>query len=445
MHYSKQELINATKARCIGDFDSVNKICIDSRDAVSGSLFIAMQGENAHGNDYAKEAIKSGASVVMTDKELEECSVPQLIVKDSLKALPDLARYHRDQLKGKVVGITGSVGKTSTRHGLTHALKGQCKVYASEKSYNNHVGLPLSLVNAPKNADVVICEVGTNHPGEITFLSDILRPDVAIITKIAPAHIGNFGSVEKIAKEKACIYSNAHIAIYPAGEFEAYFQKACSKKQMLYKVEAPSSLEKQDDTIKLSGLICGKPVEYSVPSLSVAWAENSLTVLTAVHALEFDINKAIEALCSTCVLEGRGACFLAKIGEKKITVIDDSYNANPTSMVAALDTLKQHEGRKIAVIGSMLELGDLSDKYHLDILQKVKSMEDTYVLVCGSAFKKIITAVDGTRVIGSVSTFDQVMPILVGFISDGDTVLFKASNSISLHKVVNSLQRVVGV
>lgn len=444
MLYSKQDLISATQAKCLGDFSGVEKICADSREVVPGALFIAMQGENAHGNIYVDQAIKLGATVVMTDKELDGCPVPQLVVKDSLKSLHNLARYHRRKLKGKVVGITGSVGKTSTRHGLMHALQGQCDVYASKKSYNNHVGMPLSLVNAPKEAEVVICEVGTNHPGEIAFLSEILRPDIAIITKIAPAHIGNFGSVEKIAEEKASIYQTSGVAIYPAGEFESYFQKACSNGQQMYRVEALSSLEKQDESLKVSGFVCGKRAEYLVPSLSVAWAENSLTVLTAVSVLGFDIEKAIKSLNATFILEGRGANFTALIADKKVNVIDDSYNANPASMIAALDTLSQNSGRKIAVIGSMLELGEESDKYHLDILRKVSSMDTTHVLICGSSFKRVVAEGGDLKVIGCVDTFDQVMPVLERFICDGDTILFKASNSIGLHKVVSSLEKVSG-
>lgn len=444
MLYFKEDLISATKARCIGNFESVTKVCTDSRDVVAGALFIAIQGENAHGNIYVDQAIRLGAAAIMTDKALDECAVPQLVVKNSLSALHDLARYHRRQLKGKVVGITGSVGKTSTRHGLMRALQGQCNVFASEKSYNNHVGMPLSLVNAPKEAEVVICEVGTNHPGEIAFLSEILHPDIAIVTKIAPAHIGNFGSIEKIAEEKASICQTSGVAIYPAGEFESYFQKSCSNGQKMYRVEALSSLEKQEESLKVSGFVCGKRAEYLVPSLSGAWAENSLTVLTAVSVLGFDIKKAIKSLNATFILEGRGANFTALIAEKKVTVIDDSYNANPASMIAALDTLSQSSGRKIAVIGSMLELGDSSDKYHADILRKVSYTENTHVLICGSSFKRVVTEGGDLKVVGCVDTFDQVMPVLERFICDGDTILFKASNSIELHKVVSSLEKVSG-
>lgn len=442
MLYSREDLINATKAECLNDFVGVDKVCTDSRDVVPGALFIAMQGENAHGNAYVDQAIKLGATAIMTDRPLDECSVPQLVVKNSLSALHDLARYHRKRLEGKVVGITGSVGKTSARYGLTQALRDQCKVFASEKSYNNHVGMPLSLVNAPKDAEVVICEVGMNRPGEISFLGEILYPDVAIITKIAPAHIGNLGSIEKIAVEKASIFESAAVAIYPAGEFESYFQKVCTNGQRMHRVDPPLSIEKQGGSLKVSGVVCEEQVEYSLPSLSIAWAENSLTILTAVHVLGFNINKAIEALRSTSILEGRGSCFLVSINEKKVIVIDDSYNANPASMMAALDTLNQSAGRKIVVLGSMLELGEMSHNYHVDILKKLKAMKNTHVLICGEPFAKAIAETDGVNVIGCVINFEQVMPLLEKFVKEGDMILFKASNSIGLHKVVKNLVKV---
>ncbi len=424
---------------------------IDTKTLKPGDVFVALQGENHHGNAFISSAFEKGAIAVITD-QIPATDIPSfIVVEDSLDALVKIAHFQRAAYKGKVIGVTGTVGKTSVKDALRFLIqKIGLTIHASEKSYNNHIGVPLSLANLDLNADFAILEIGTNHPGEILALSKLVLPNVAIVTAVGPGHIEYFPSVEDIAKEKISIaapLTENGIAILPANSEFFDMMKTTVNNEYKHSVVSFGETEAADvrlldvkmmgaDKQQVTADIRGTVVTYELPTPNTAWINNSLAVLTAALAMRLDVNDLVHYFRMLPMSGGRGRISSTVYNGKQITLIDDAYNANPLSMTAALETLARYPGRKVAVIGDMRELGMFSKKYHIEVGQLCNILKIDKVLTCGEWMEHAFQQLSLAQQLGHVNAYSQIEAILNEGVQDGDVIMFKASNGVKLHAVI---------
>lgn len=430
---------------------AITGFSIDTRTLKPGNVFVALTGETHHGNAFINMAIEKGAVAVITDQPYSIDALPFLLADDSLAALVKIAVHQRAAYTGKVVGVTGTVGKTSVKEALSYVLrKAGLTVHASEKSYNNHIGVPLTLANLNLDADIGVFEMGTNHPGEIIALSRLVRPNVAIVTAVGPGHIEFFPSVEDIAKEKVSIAASltqGGVAILPAdSEFfslmndtviNSYKRSSLSfgtrDTADIHTVSAERvDLDKQNIIVRAKNTI----LTCDIPSINAAWINNSLAIVAAIHALGLDIQTISKGFSTLPMSGGRGRICPATVNGKHITVIDDAYNANPLSMTSALETLAKYPGRKIAVLGDMRELGEFSEHYHVEIGKLCNALGIDKVLTCGTWMEHAFNQLTQAQKLAHVSAYAQIESALYEAVNAGDVVLFKASNGVKLHAVV---------
>ncbi|MEL7219442.1 MAG: UDP-N-acetylmuramoyl-tripeptide--D-alanyl-D-alanine ligase, partial [Pseudomonadota bacterium] len=350
---------------------------MDSRDVRPGDLFVALKGEAMDGHKFLPQAFAAGAVAAITDRPVD---FPHVLVKDTTKALHDLAHAARERCEGVRIAVTGSVGKTGVKEAIFNSLDRASRgaAHRSVRSYNNHVGVPLSLARLPARARFGVFEMGMNHAGEIAPLADHVHPHVALITTIAPAHIENLGSMEAIADEKAQIFTGlveGGTAVIPADSEHTERMVAHAAKLGVRIVTFGRS---KDADVRLLDAIPQKNggslvtadlgdarLCYTIAEPGDHWITNSLGVMAAVRAAGGDLAAAGLALAEMGGLKGRGARFDIEVIGGKALLVDESYNANPASMRATLKQLGQTPAhRRIAVLGSMKELGDFSAKFH---------------------------------------------------------------------------------
>jgi UDP-N-acetylmuramoyl-tripeptide--D-alanyl-D-alanine ligase len=451
----------ATGGQASAEF-SVSGVEIDSRDVRPGDLFVALRGEARDGHDFLEAAFAKGATAALVDRPI---AYPHILVADTGVALRQLAAASRARAPGvKVVGVTGSVGKTGVKEAIFAALDRSSRgaAHRSVRSYNNHVGAPLSLARMPARSRFGVFEMGMNNAGEIEGLTRQVRPHVAVITTIAPAHIENLGSIEAIADAKAEIFEGLEpggTAIIPA-DIPQYEQLRAAADARGAKVIAFGRSSDADmrliDTIPAANggsLVTvqfgeGRLV-YSVAEPGEHWVMNSLAVMAAVHAAGGDMGAAGLALAEMGGLKGRGARHRVAAPGGKVLVIDESYNANPASMRATLTQLGQTpSGRRIAVLGSMKELGDFAEGFHAALLEPVKAADLDLVVLVGPEMLALerelrnsgMQAVHGKpECVHCASPAEAVEQLREFGLLGGDAVLVKGSNSLGLNKVVDEL------
>ncbi|HEV7232732.1 MAG TPA: UDP-N-acetylmuramoyl-tripeptide--D-alanyl-D-alanine ligase, partial [Sphingorhabdus sp.] len=365
------ELVAATGGQPAGRFDAEG-VAFDSREIGRGDLFFAMKGEATDGHLFVDKAFANGAAGAIVS---EPVAHPHILVEDTFAALNALGVASRARMQGKVVGITGSAGKTGTKEALYAALdrSSRGKAHRSVKSYNNHVGVPLSLARMPRDTEYGVFEMGINHAGEMRELTRLVRPHAAIVTTIAPAHIEFFKDESGIADAKAEIFESlepAGTAIIPADN--AHYRRLrdaaarYTDNIVSFGFDAGADVRVLDHvgagdggsliTAKLpGGSLC-----YTLSQSGPHWIANSLAVLAAVEAVGGDLAAAGLAMAELGGLAGRGARHRISVGGGEALLLDESYNANPASMAATLGELGKYDGRKIAVLGTMKELGDRS-------------------------------------------------------------------------------------
>jgi len=449
-------IIEALKpiSHTVTDFGQITTgFSIDTRTLKPGNIFVALQGEVSHGNAFVDQAVAKGAVAVMTDQALTT-SIPVIVVSDSLAALSKIAEHQRGQFKGRVCGVTGTVGKTSVKEALGFLIQALgLKAHISDKSHNNHIGVPLTLANLNSTADIAVVEIGMNNPGEIYPLAKLTHPNVAIVTSIGPGHIETFQGVEDIAKEKISIaagLSEGGIAILPRdSEFFDLMQETVIhqyKREVVSfgrttkaDVQLVSSETISTNVVQITARVFDLEVSYELPSSNYGWVNNSLAVLAALHVLRVDVIKAAAYLKSLPIVQGRGRVYSINFNGKKITLIDDAYNANPVSMTAALENLSSYRGRKIAVIGDMRELGAFSEQYHKELGQLCEKLPIDGVLACGPDMQYAFDCLSSSKQLAHVGEYTGVLDVLSDKLQDGDVVLFKASNGTKLYQVVANI------
>lgn len=434
-------------------------ISIDTRTLKSGDLYIAIKGDNLDGHDFVKDAFAKGASAVVVSSlssDLEGKSF--FLVDDTLQALKALGAYARSQTAARVIGITGSVGKTTAKEWLGHVLASFGKIIFSKESYNNHWGVPLSLADLEDDTQFGVFEIGTNNPGEIEPLARLVRPDIAIITNIAEGHIGHFDSLDQIAEEKAEIFSGLKengtaILNYDNPQFELLKTLAQKKgAETIISVGKTKGadvqlLEYQEDpfnyTSSITAEIKGKKLQYQLPMIGEHYAFTSLLVLACADQLGLSLDIATKTLLAIKPIRGRGLQQkVTLLNGVSITLIDDAYNANPASMKAGLNvlaslTLATTKAKKIAVLGEMLELGDKTPEYHRNLNDAVKQAGVNLVFATGAGMQHLFDALpkelQGKFELKADTLISHILPHL----QEGDIVFVKGSKGSKVSRVVD--------
>ncbi len=425
------------------------RVEIDSRKVQAGDLFVAIKGERVDGHDYVAQAFANGAIAAVVSRKLD-CGGNQLLVSDTLKALEDLGKYNRARSKAKVVGVTGSVGKTSTKEMLKLALSVHGKTYATSGNYNNHIGTPLNLANLPLDTQFAVFEMGMNHVGEIAHLTHMVRPHIALITGVEAVHLEFFKDVEEIAKAKAEIFEGLEkdgIAVINADQ--PYFTNLPARKITFGVNEKANSrliyYEATASGCNVSANIGGKKFNYKLAATGKHWATISLSVLAVIDALGLSVQKSAAALSEFAEVDGRGRVIKTSINGTDILFINDSYNASPASMAAAFvktnEVWQAHgkKGRKIALLGDMLELGETSAALHAKLAANLQATGFDKVYTVGNLMKNLYDALPVNLRAGHTENSALLLPMLAGVFKAGDVLLIKGSHGSKMYEVANRI------
>jgi len=439
---------------------NVAGISIDSRTLAKSDAFFAIQGENRDGHEFVGGALKAGAglAVVARGQEQRFSGAPLLIIPDVLEGLRDLARAARARLHARVVAVTGSVGKTGTKEALRLALSANGETHASVSSYNNHWGVPLSLARCLESVKYAVFEIGMNHAGEITPLTKLVRPQVAIITTIEPVHLEYFGSLEKIADGKAEIFAGiekggATVLNRDNGQYErlvAAAETAGVGRIVSFGAHDGADarllrVSLQADSSTIEARILGQPVTYRLGVPGRHLVLNSLAALAAASLVGADLALAALALNNLKPASGRGARTLLTVPGGAVLLIDESYNANPASMRAAIALLGQAEvgdcGRRIAVLGDMLELGPTGAQLHGAIAEAVEAAKIDLVYCSGPLMRALWEALPSRVRGGYAETAAGLETTVLDAIRAGDAVMVKGSLGSKMGPIVRALER----
>ena len=437
---------------------SVTGVSIDTRTIVEGDLFVALKGDNSDGHDHVRKAFESGAAAALIDEAHADGLAgagPLYVVKDTLVALENLGRASRARSKARIVAVTGSVGKTTTKELLRVVLSSAGETHASAASYNNHWGVPLTLARMPESARYGVFEIGMNHAGEITPLVGMVRPHVVIITRIAAVHLEHFASVEAIADAKAEIFSGLQrggVAVLNRDDAQFERLRAAANEAGVRFVltfgesaEADAVLSEcvvdgEKTRVKARGL--GQDLAYVIGAPGKHIAMNSLAVLLAARAAGLDLSKAAAALADFAPPAGRGQRETLQAKDGAFTIIDESYNANPASMRAALDLLGAADGkRRIAVLGDMLELGPEGRALHAAIAEDIERNQVDLVFAAGPLMRALSEAIPGERRGAHAANAVALEPIVLDALRAGDVVMIKGSNGSRMGPLVAAMRK----
>jgi UDP-N-acetylmuramoyl-tripeptide--D-alanyl-D-alanine ligase len=449
--WTSADIAAATGGTASTDF-SAEGVTFDSREVGPGDLFLALKGETSDGHKYLEQASERGAAGVVVSVPTTH---PHVRVADTMAALNDLGRAARKRTDAKVIGVTGSVGKTGTTAALCACLDRMDPGFAhrSVKSYNNATGVPLSLARMPADTRFGVFEMGMNHAGELAALTRLVRPHVAIITAIAPAHSEFFPDESAIADAKGEIFQG----LEPGGT--AIVPHDSPHRDRLIAAAKPHAarivtfgLDKGADVCVLESMraanggtfvtarVGARELSYTIGQPGAHWVANSLAVLAAVDTVGGDLALAGLALAELGGLAGRGARFMAKVPGGEALVIDESYNANPASMRATLAVLgAETASRKLAVLGEMRELGEASAAFHAELAGPVRSAGVQSVILVGEAMAPLAAALENGMEIVHVADAAAAGDRLMAMLAPGDAVLIKGSNGVGLAKLVAAL------
>ncbi len=452
--WTAEEAAAATGGRLEGGEGwTATGVSIDTRTLERGELFVALSDQR-DGHDFAQAAIDRGASAALVSKA-DACAGPRLVVgnvQDALEKLGLAARRRSDAIR---VGVTGSVGKTSVKDTIASAFAAAGPAHFSVKSYNNHWGVPLTLARMPANTRHAVFEMGMNHAGEIRELSAQVKPHVALITRIAPAHLEMLGSVEAIADAKAEIFEGLAqdgVAVIPgddplAGRLNAAAETSRAAFILEFGTQPGAAVRVLDYTDGPDGgvgrfEVLGKTISVRIGAPGAHQAMNGAAVMAACVAAGLEPGQVADTLAELSLQPGRGARFEAALPDGgRVTVIDDSYNANPVSMASAIAGLKARAGgRKVAVLGEMLELGPDAPTLHAGLAASLKEAGVAEVIGVGALTRHLTEALPGSVAGHHAKDAETALDLLAERLRDGDVVLIKGSNASGVHKVAASLR-----
>ena len=447
--WTSRDIAEATGGAASAEFQATG-VAFDSREIGPGDLFIALKGETTDGYRFVEQALAAGAAGLLVS---EPVAGPHVRVADTMKALTDLGRAARARTQAKVIGVTGSVGKTTTKETLFAALDRGApgQVHRSVRSYNNHTGVPLSLARMPADTRFGVFEMGMNHPDEISALSALARPHVAVVTTIAAAHIEHLGSMEAIADAKAEIFEGLEpggAAIIPFDR--PYRDRLRAAAEQLGARTVTFGEGEGADARALyavpgaNGTMVTARLKETQLSFTIAqpgqhMVSNALAVLAAVEAAGGDLGLAALALAELEGLKGRGERHRIRLPGGEALLIDESYNANPASMAATLAVLGAEPGRRIAVLGTMRELGDHSEEAHAGLAAPIAEAGVACAILVGREMEPLARALPAGIEHEQVRDVDAAVAALRDRLRPGDVVLVKGSNAVGLSRLVEEL------
>ena len=446
------EIAAAVGGRAHGDFD-VTGVAYDSREVEPGHLFVALKGEATDGHLFLEKAFAAGAAGAIVS---EETARPHVRVADTNAALDALGRAARDRTGARICGVTGSAGKTGTKEALHAALDRAApgEAHRSVKSYNNHVGVPLSLARMPRETRFGVFEMGMNHAGELAALTRLVRPHVAIVTTIASAHRAFFASEEEIADAKGEIFQGLEeggIALVPhdspyrhrlAAAARPYAAKVLSfGRGDGADIRARDVVPSPNGGSLVTATLPGAELTFTISQPGEHWVSNALAVLGAVEALGGDLAAAGLALADLPGIKGRGERHRIALDGGEALLIDESYNANPASMAATLKTFGglAVAGRRIAVLGGMRELGESSDAFHAALSGPVEAAGVDLAILVGEEMEALAKALGAKVKMAHVPDSATAIELARAEARPGDAILVKGSNSIGLAALVEAL------
>ncbi|MCM2294209.1 UDP-N-acetylmuramoylalanyl-D-glutamyl-2,6-diaminopimelate--D-alanyl-D-alanine ligase [Allorhizobium sp. BGMRC 0089] len=460
--WTSDDMVAAMGGRPLGTLPAgITGISIDSRTIRPGEAFFAIKGDRVDGHDFASIAVANGAALMVVNEAklpaLGRLTVPMIVVDDVLAALGRLAVAARSRSRARIVAVTGSVGKTTTKEMLRQVLAPSGEVHAAVASFNNHWGVPLTLARMPESAAFGVFEIGMNHGGEITPLVAMVRPHLAMITTIAPAHLGNFNSVDEIAAAKAEIFTgvvpegkalinrdNPYFEYLDRAALDAGVREVHSFGQHPRAEYRLAEFDGASESSTMWAVIEGVTHEVTLPAPGRHIAENAVAALGAVHLLGGDLDAAIEALAYLQPVKGRGERHRRRLtGGGTFTLIDESYNANPASMRAAIAVLASArpdgEGRRIAVLGDMLELGEMAQELHGDLAGPLMAAGIDHVWLAGPEMAALKAQLPET--VSSVWFPDTaaLVDFAVNSVMAGDVLMVKSSLGLGFGKIVAAL------
>jgi UDP-N-acetylmuramoyl-tripeptide--D-alanyl-D-alanine ligase len=452
----------ATGAERFGPLpQAVTGVSIDSRTVADGESFFAIKGDNHDGHDFVGAALKQGAALAVVTRNRSDgygSDAPLIVVEDVLEALRKVAAAARRRSATKIVAVTGSVGKTSTKEALALALASSGETHVSAASFNNHWGVPLSLARMSEAARYGVFEIGMNHAGEITPLVRMVRPHVAIVTAVEPVHLEFFASVAEIADAKAEVFlglepggaavinrDNPYFARLRRRAEEAGVHNIVSFGQHAGAEARLLKCALHPDCSTVEAKILGQPVTYKIGAPGRHLVMNSLAVLAAASLVGADLARAAIALAQQVPAAGRGTRITLELPEGQALVIDESYNANPTSMRAALALLGQAPlgagGRRIAVIGDMLELGPTGEDLHRGLIDAIHHNGIDLVYCAGPLMGALWDVLPTSRRGGYARTAAELEAQVVAAVRAGDAIMVKASAGSRMEPIVKALVR----
>ncbi|MBO3760858.1 UDP-N-acetylmuramoylalanyl-D-glutamyl-2,6-diaminopimelate--D-alanyl-D-alanine ligase [Ciceribacter sp. L1K22] len=459
--WTSQAMADAMGGRPFGQMpEGVNGISIDSRSIGPEEAFFAIKGERVDGHDFASLAVANGASLLVVSEAklpaLGRLTVPMIVVDDVLQALERLGVAARARSRARIVAVTGSVGKTTTKEMLRTVLEPSGKVHAAVASFNNHWGVPLTLARMPEDTDYGVFEIGMNHPNEIRPLVKLVRPHVAIITTIAAAHLGNFNSLEEIAAAKAEIFEGVepggHALLNRDNAFYDFLDKAAQAAGVDnihafgQHAKAEFRLAEYDGSAESSTIwtsFGGETREVFISAPGKHIAENAVAALGAVKLLGADVDAAAQALGGLAAVKGRGQRHKLKIGRGNFTLIDESYNANPASMRAAIALLAQTppkgEGRQIAVLGDMLEMGAFSERVHAELASPLLAAGVSHVWLAGPEMRALRDALPDSVHVEYREKTEDLAKFALTKVKANDVLMVKSSLGTGFGKIVAAL------
>jgi UDP-N-acetylmuramoyl-tripeptide--D-alanyl-D-alanine ligase len=453
--FTAQELVTATGGEARGLPEGVASISIDSRELGPDALFVAIKGDRFDGHDFVADAFASGAAAAMISREKAVgLAGPLLIVSDPLDALRKLARAARARSRARIVAVTGSVGKTTTKEAMRIALSAAGETHASVKSFNNHWGVPLTLARLPRDTAFGVFEIGMNHAGEITPLVQLVRPHIAVVTSIAPAHLAAFDSIEDIARAKAEIFAG----LEPGGvallntdhqQIDLLREEAKRAGARVVTYGFAADADWRIEGYQAIGDAARADVRHSggAHSLEIAapgrhMIANATAALAAATLCGISPETALAALSRFGTQAGRGQKTLLGEGENPLVLIDESYNANTASMLAALEVFGEQAaaGKKVLVLGDMLELGERSAELHAALKDAVLASGAERIYLVGEHMAALADALGPERVTASTRSASELMEPLLTGLAYGDTVMVKGSNGVRLSSLIERIR-----
>lgn len=455
------ELLAATGGRLHGAVTKpLTAVTIDSRAVGQGDIFVAIKGDKHDGHVFVAAALRSGAGLGLVSRVTPEmlAAGPVLeVAGDPLRGLEQMGLAARARSAAQIVAVTGSVGKTSTKEMLRTALSASGETHASAASFNNHWGVPLTLARMPRSSSFGVFEIGMNHAGEITPLVSMVRPHVAIITTIAASHLGNFASLDEIADAKAEIFTG----IEPRGSAvicrdTPYFERlsaaawAAGVRSVVSFGRHPDADVRMERVALLADCCCvtadvlGETVSYRLGLPGEHMAVNSLAVLATAKLTGVDLARAALALSRAAPAKGRGVRERLSIAGGELLLIDESYNANPASVAAALGLLGAAQpprgGRRIAVLGDMLELGDRSAELHAGLLEPMDAAKVDVLYAAGPLMANLWARVGENRRGAFAESSEELRDVLLKGLRPGDVVMIKGSLGSRMGPLVEAIR-----